>query len=176
MKKQGKMERRMVIFLVVVAIIVIATVAIIISNSNKKNEQKVEQDQTNSTLEAEVNPDSTPEENPSIGGTDNVKEENGLKVNTSNKLKETKTFGIYTLENISVIKGETGTAITGTLTANVTEKTAGRDAVMKFYDKNGKLLSQMNTYIPQVKPNESVTFSTETTADVANAYDFTIEF
>ncbi len=174
MKKSGKMEKRMIVFLVIVAIIVIATIAIVIMNNNKNN--KTNNVEKENTLEADVNPDALPEDNPSIGGTENVKEENGLKVNTSSKLKEDKTFGIYKLTGITMAKGETGTTITANLTADVTEKTPGKDAVIKFYDKTGKLLSQMGTYIPQVKPNETTTFSTETTADVANAYDFTIEF
>lgn len=176
MKKNGKVETRMIVFLVIVVIIIVATISIIVLNINRnKIENKGELD-NKVELEAQVNPDAVPESNPSIGGIDNVKAEGNLKVNTSDKLKENKTFGIYTLSNITMVKGEDGTTITANLTADVTEKTAGKDAVMKFYNKNGELLSQMGTYIPQVKPGETSMFSTATTSDVANAYDFTIEF
>ena len=173
MKKQGAIKRETVFF-IIVAIIIIATILIVIFNNrgNTNNTQQVEDNKTN--LEAEVNPDAVPESNPSIGGVDNVEEINGQKVNTSSKLKESKTVGVYTFSNISMANGTTGTVITATITSTVTQKTAGRDATMKFYDSTGKLVSQMETYIPQVKPGETTMFRTETSSDVSNAYDFEI--
>lgn len=172
MKKQGAIKRETVFFILVALIVVAAILIIIFMNKGNNTNTTVENSKAN--LEADVNPDAAPETNPSIGGVDNVEEINGEKVNTSSKLKESKTVGVYTFSNISMSNGTTGTVITATITSTVTEKTSGRDATMKFYDKSGKLVSQMETYIPQVKPGETTTFRTETTADVSNAYDFEI--
>ena len=173
MSKKGAIKRE-TIFFIAVAVIIVATILIIVFMNKGNNENNKVVEDPKSNLEAVVNPDATPETNPSIGGTDNVEEINGEKVNTSNKLKQSKTVGVYTFSNISMSNGTTGTVITATISSTVTEKTAGRDATMKFYDKNGKLVSQMETYIPQVKPGETTTFRTETSADVSNAYDFEI--
>lgn len=173
MSKKGAIKRE-TIFFIAVAVIIVATILIIVFMNKGNNENNKVVEDPKSNLEAVVNPDATPETNPSIGGTDNVEEINGEKVNTSNKLKQSKTVGVYTFSNISMSNGTTGTVITATISSTVTEKTAGRDATMKFYDKNGKLVSQMETYIPQVKPGETATFRTETSADVSNAYDFEI--
>lgn len=174
MSKKGAIKRETVFF-ILVAIIIIATILIIVfMNNGKKGKNNNVVEDPKAGLEADVNPDATPDTNPSIGGTDNVEEINGEKVNTSNKLKQAKTVGVYTFKNISMTNGSTGTVITATITSTVTEKTSGRDATMKFYDKSGKLVSQMETYIPQVKPGETTTFRTETSSDVSNAYDFEI--
>lgn len=172
MKKQGAIKRETVFF-IAVAVIIVATILIIVF-MNRGDNPKTPVEDPKAKLEADVNPDAAPETNPSIAGVDNVEEINGEKVNTSSKLKESKTVGVYTFSNISMSNGTTGTIITATITSTVTEKTAGRDATMKFYDKSGKLVSQMETYIPQVKPGETTTFRTETTADVSNAYNFEI--
>lgn len=171
MKKQGVIKRETVFF-IAVAVIIIATILIIIFMN--RGETKIEDDKPEVNLGADVNPNADPETNPSIGGVDNVEDVNGDKVNTSSKLKEDKTFDVYTFSDISMINGNTGTVITANVTSTVTEKTSGKDAIMKFYDRSGKLVSQMETYIPQVKPGETTNFRTETSADVSNAYDFEI--
>lgn len=172
MRKNGAIKRETVFF-ILVALIIVATILIIVFMNNGKNESN-KVDDSKTKLEADVNPDALPETNPSIGGVENVEEINGQKVNTSSKLKENKTVGVYTFSNISMSNGSTGTVITATITSTVKEKTSGRDATLKFYDKSGKLVSQMETYIPQVKPGETATFRTETTSDVSNAYNFEI--
>lgn len=172
MRKNGAIKRETVFFILVVLIIVATILIIVFMNNSKKESNKVDDSKTK--LEADVNPDALPETNPSIGGVENVEEINGQKVNTSSKLKENKTVGVYTFSNISMSNGSTGTVITATITSTVKEKTSGRDATLKFYDKSGKLVSQMETYIPQVKPGETATFRTETTSDVSNAYNFEI--
>jgi len=174
--KKGALTRE-VVFFVILAIIIVATIVIILCMNNGENTNvNVGTNEENKiNLDVEVNPDAKPESNPSIGGADNVKEVNGEKVNKSSKLKTKKVFDVYTLDNISLASKGRGTVITGTLTTTLSSKVSGKDAIIKFYDNNMNLVSQMDTYIPQVKAGESVKFRTETTSDVSNAYDFEIE-
>jgi len=174
MKKNGVIKRETVFF-IIIAIIIVTTILIILFNNNtQENNNNVNIENSKVGLEAEVDPNASPESNPSIAGVDNVEEINGQKVNTSNKLKQSKNVGEYRFTNIKMSREENGTVLTAIIVSNTKQKIAGRSAIINFLDNNGKLVSQMETYIPQIKPGEITPFRTETTADVTNAYDFEI--
>lgn len=176
-KKAKNNKARMGVFYVVVALIVIAIIALIvlgIVNLFNKNNNVV--DENKQIIDGEsVNPDAAPENMPSIAGNSNVDEVNGVKINNSVALKSDKKFEEYIFSNISLESASGGTVLTAKVTApDATEKLTGRDVVINFYNKDGKLISIMNAYIGQIKPGETLEFRAESTSDLANAYNIEI--
>lgn len=168
-------KRRMVIFWAIVAVIVVATIVIIIalnSNGNKVPENNV----ANNTVEGPiVNPDAKPDDKPSIGGSDNVETNGGIKTNVSSKIKEDQKYKTYTISGISISYQQgSGTTLTAKVVSSSTEKIAGVDVKFKLYDKTGKYISALSAYIPQIKPGETADIVARSTSDLSNAYSLEI--
>ena len=100
----------------------------------------------------------------------------GTKENTSEKLKETKTFD-ETLEvsGLKLTEKEGITQILGTI-KNVSSETRPEGAVtVVLLDKNGEELASMPLHIKSLEPGETTQLHTEKTLDNAsNAYDLKI--
>lgn len=180
-KEKSKVKNnkaRVGIFYVVIALIVISIVVLIALGIVKlfnKNDNNVVEGNKQIIDGESVNPDAAPENMPSIAGNSNVNEVNGVRINNSVALKSDKKFGEYVFSNISLEAASGGTVLTAKVTApNATEKLTGRDVVINFYNKDGKLISIMNAYIGQIKPGETLEFRAESTSDLANAYDIDI--
>ena len=179
MKKEeskGK-NMRLVIFGVIVAIIVIVTIVIIIItnvNKGKEIEESLEQEEIKTPVNT-INPDAKPEDGPTIAGVENVEMVNGTKVNKSSKITSDRSFGNYKFTNIKLKATKSGTIMTTKVSSTETEKTKGKIITIKFYDKEGKFVSQLNSYIGQIKPGEEIDFRAESTSDLSNAYDMVIE-
>lgn len=171
-------KTRLSVFYVAVALIVIAIIALIILGVVKIFDKKEPIVGGNTeVLDGEsVNPDANPEDMPSIAGNSNVDEINGVRVNNSSALKSDKKCGEYVFSNISLEAASGGTVMTAKVSApSVNEKLSGKDIVINFYNKEGKLISIMNSYVGQIKPGETIEFRAESTSDLANAYDIKIE-
>lgn len=171
MKKVSKkgLSSRGILILIIIAAIIITTIVIIVLNVNKPKENI---DNGNNDTNQEEMKD--PETKPEITGNENIEESNGIKVNTSNKLKETKQFETYTLNNIKLVNSNGITKFTADVTSTSTTKLSGIDIKIKFMDKNGKYISAMSAYLPQVKPGEISHLEANSTSDLANAFSYEI--
>lgn len=166
---------RTIIFFIIVAIIVVTTIIIIVVKINNKNSNiQLTDDPTQGLSLNNVNENATPESMPSIGGEDNIKIQDGVKVNKSEKILSEKKFDIYTMTNINLEATSSGTTLTASVSATSEEKISGRDITIKFYDNTGKFVSMMNSYIGQIRPGETIDFRAESTSDLSNAYDMEI--
>lgn len=98
----------------------------------------------------------------------------GTKVNTSNKLSETKTLDGLEISNIKLV--ENGNL--SKLTADVKNPTSGTlgdyEVKITLIDKERKELVTIAGYIDKVEAGDTVELNTSVTVDVANAYDFKI--
>lgn len=186
MKEQNKKTKevknnkaRLNIFYIVVALIVLAIIALIVLGIVKlvNKEEPINNNNNTQIVDGEsVNPDANPEDMPSIAGNSNVDEVNGVRVNNSLALKSDKKVGEYVFSNISLEAASGGTVMTAKVAApSANEKLSGKDIVINFYNKDGKLISIMNAYVGQIKPGETLEFRAESTSDLANAYDIKIE-
>ena len=154
------------LILIAIGIILVIAIIIAVNNGNKGKEATTPEAQTAKVV------DTT---RPSIEGDKYVAESNGVKVNTSSKLTENKTYGIYTFSNIRISTDKSGSVILANVTANATTKVEGKTVTIKIIDEQGKVVSTLGGYIGQIKPGETNTFRAETTTDITNAYDFIIE-
>lgn len=180
---KGLVKKKKIFFVILVILIMVAILLIIVNSKNNKElktevekTEEIEEVQNNTaSLETEVNPNSSIEDNPSIEGNDYIEvvSEN-IKVNTSKKLKEDKIFGIYKLTNINLQYTTQGTELTADVENTSTETVSGKNIKIEYYNNKGNVVSIMGGYMPQVKPEQTTTLSLSTTADVTNAYDFKI--
>ena len=165
-KNEGKIDGLTLIFIAIGVVLVIAIIIGVINGSRNKQSEPAPQEQTAKVA------DTT---RPSIEGDKYVAESNGVKVNTSSKLTQDKTFGIYTFSNIRINTDSEGSVILANVSANSSTKTEGKTITIKIVDEQGKTVATLGGYIGQIKPGETNSFRAETTTDITNAYDFIIE-
>ncbi len=172
MKKQvnsGKVSDKLVLAILAI-IVVVAIIILIVVNVNKTDKPNNPVDKV-----ADGSGDDVQEPTgPVIPGDENVSVNGDVKTNVSEALKQTKTYGIYTLTDISLESVSGLSRLVATVSANSSEKVDGKPVTIEFYDKDGKLLDTMGAYIPQIKPGETSTLDASSTTDLANVYDFKI--
>lgn len=107
---------------------------------------------------------------------ENVKMVNdNVKLNTSAKLQEPKTFQGLEISNIQITSKDNVTTMLATVT-NKTSQTAGDCAVkLIMQDKEGNTITEAHGYISKVEPGKTTQLNISKTFDFANAYDYTIE-
>lgn len=153
-----KNEKIIIVALVVITIIVII-IAIVRGNSNKKEETKnigtgeqtaINQEEFLSVLE------------------------DGTKINTSQKLKETKKIEGMEISNLQITEKDDVTVLLGTIT-NTSETTQGGYTVeIKILDKQGEEMTTVSAYIGTLEPGKTTQLNTSKTFNYANAYDLSI--
>ncbi len=148
-------EKRMIAILIAITVVVIAIV--MITKGNKKG--NIEETQ---------------------GGENTVKEEfverleDGTRLNTSNKLQETKIIDGMEISGIQLTEKDNVSIILGTVTNKTKETKGGYPVDVKIVDKKGEEIITISAIIGELAPGESSQFSTSATFDYANAYDFVI--
>lgn len=102
-------------------------------------------------------------------------EQDGTKVNTSNKLSEVKTIEGLEISNIRLTEKGNVTQILANIKNTTNKDVEGFYTSMTFTDKNGEIIVILGGYIPTVKANGTATLNTNSTGDFSNAYDFKVE-
>lgn len=167
-KEAGKVDAIMMILIGVGILLAIAIVVAIV-NRNEPNQEGTEPpttSQTENVLSAG---------RPTIAGTEYVGEKDGVKINTSEQLKQTKTYGSYTFSNIRIETDANGSVILADVTTSEATKQPGKEITINILDNQGNVVETIGAYIGQIKPGETNSFRTETTTDITNAYDFEIQ-
>jgi len=165
-----KSERRMILILVIVAIIVIAVLVKVRSGNNSDGSNDSNSGRLSSGTSSSDDENSTTKE-------DFVQVlDDGTRLNISNKLAETKTFGDYEISNIQLTESDGLSKILADV-----KNIGTTDAETKFIeivvvDESGNELVSMNSMIGEVAAGETIQLNASATADFANAYDFTINF
>ena len=144
-------EKRMILILIVVAVVIIG-ILLMWKKSTKENEGEQEE----------------------------IKEkyvqvlEDGTKLNTSSKLKETKKLDDIEIKGIQLTHESGRTIVLATATNTGTKDLTLTPVILTLYDDAGNKLEVINGIISPVKAGESVQVNIGATRDYANAYDFTI--
>ncbi len=98
----------------------------------------------------------------------------GTKVNTSDKLKETKMIEELEIKGITITGKDNLSEIIATVENNTSEVKGGFEVILKVMDDNNNTIIELGGYIVEVQPGESGQLSVAGTADFTNAYDFEI--
>lgn len=153
-KKISKNESRMIVILAIITIMVII-IAIIVKNRSGNNVEN----QENNVQPAEEFV--------------NVLED-GTRLNTSDKLHETKTIDEMEISNFQLTEKDNVTLLLGTVTNTSNTAKGDYPVDVKIIDKEGNEIITIAAYIGPLEPGESTQFNTSATFDYANAYDFSI--
>ena len=151
-----KKEKRMIGIIILIGIIIIAILMIISNIKKQKNNNETASEENVVTEEfVDVLDD-------------------GTKLNTSDKLHETKEFDGMQISNFQLTENNNVTLLLGTIT-NVSDSTKGGYPVnITILDKEGNEIVTVGGYIQELSAGESTQLNTSATFDYANAYDFTI--
>lgn len=169
-KKRKKVKFNLRNIIIVLAIIIVIVLVVVLINRNKKNNEGETQGDTAGVEQQDQNAGLI-----DMTATDNAKVENGVKTNTSSDLAKEKTVEDLTLSDIQLMAENGISNFTATVKNNANTDFAGGVATIVFTNQDGSTYAEFDVYIPEVKAGETNTINASTTADIINAYDFTIE-
>ena len=151
-----------VLLIIAILVIVIAIIVFIISK-NKSNENENEiTDTTNQTNDNEVAKEYV------------VDVEDGIKLNRSSKLTETKKIGELTISNIQLTTQSGMSTIIADVTNNGTGRTELKNVQLTLLDEEGNILTTLSGVIEPLDGGKSSTLNVSTTSDFVGAYDLKI--
>lgn len=148
-------NKKVLVFLALVVIVIVVIAVVVINNKEKQQEttQGGEQGQTQTQF---------------------YKEEEGTKINTSEKLSQTKEFEGLEISNVALTESENNSTFTATLT-NKTNGVSGDFFLdLKFVDKDNNEIATISCKVDSVEPGQSIELNASATANLANAYDYII--
>ena len=148
-------EKKFIIILILISIIIIAIVATITNIKEKKEEIIYNNNNSNENEYVNVLQD-------------------GTKLNTSNKLQETKTIDGMEINNFQLSSKDGVTVLLGTITNNSNEVKGDYPVSIKVLDNKGNEIVTVGGYIGALQPGESTQLNCSASFDYANAYDFEI--
>lgn len=143
------------IWLLIVLIVIIALIVVIIiaANGGKDNDNKMQNNN---------------EENYSTVLDD------GTKINTSEKLKETKIYGSIQMSNMKIARQGEMTVLMADI-QNIGESVLAKQRVkITLLDEAGQVITEITPDIRELQSGEVYTFSAGMTEDIVNAQNYTI--
>lgn len=169
-KKDSKKIRKNINIMLVVIVLMVIILGIIFVNIKVKN--KKENNEQNNVQEE------TDEFNLNLidmSNTENAEIKDGIKENNSQKLLADREIQGLQITEIR-LKAENGISqFTAVVKNNTGKDYPGGEITIKFINKDGSPYADLEAYMPDVKNGGTNTIDASTTADVANAYDYTIE-
>ncbi len=167
---KGK-NKKVILLIAVIIVVIIVVIAIAIKGNNKNEPSNSVENETAQQQQEGNTPDQQPEKVPEefVQNMDD-----GTKVNTSTKLKETKTVSSFEISNISLstVNGQTFLTADVKNTSKNDKPATGIDITL--YDKDGNELVKMAGVINELKSGATTRLESGTTLDFANAYDFKV--
>ena len=166
-KENKKMNKKGIIIAILVILLVIGVVTgvIIYKNNSKVNNnqsgQQENQDETASLID--------------MNNTENAKIESGVKENTSENISKDRKLGNLSITDIKLSAQDGVTSFTATVKNDSNTDFAGGIVKISFTNKDGSNYAELEAYIPEIVAGGTNAINAGTTADIANAYDFTME-
>ncbi len=154
-----KSEKRMILILVIITIVVIA---LLVNVRNKKNagfgDTKNQNDVVQNTEEESV-----------------LQLEDGTKLNISDKLAQTKTFGNFEMSNIQLTEKDGESLILADV-KNISEtKCEMTEINITLLDKEGGEITTIDGVISETEPQATVQLSAGASTSLVNAYDIVVK-
>lgn len=188
-KVQGKVDKKLYWKVLGIFIVGLAIIVLIIFVNKKNVEQVIQEEvaQEQAMQQAnELTEEKTTSENGEteqvaqplidMSNTENAKVEEGKKENTSDELLKEKTFGDYAVKDIKLYAQNGATYFKATVTNNSKEKYDAKPILITFLNKDGSDNATLNAYIGDMPAGGTANINASTTQDLANAYNFKIQF
>lgn len=158
------------IIAIVIAIFIIIILGVILYKNKNKTKTKQEQNENQQ--------ETTEQERIGLidmNNTENAKIENGIKQNTSENILKDRNLNGIEITEIQLNAQEGISHFTATVKNNTSKDFAGGVAKITFTNKDGNTYAELEVYIPEMKTEATNSIDASTTADIANAYNFSIE-
>ena len=167
MKEKQKIKKsnsKGIILLIAIIIIAIIVVGTIIYQNNKNTQQEQQQETEQDSLSLI-----------DMNNTENAKIESGVKENTSENISKDRKLGNLSITDIKLSAQDGVTSVTATVKNDSNKDFAGGIVKISFTNKDGSNYAELEAYIPEIVAGGTNAINAGTTADIANAYDFTME-
>ena len=162
--KNMKINKKNLILLLIVVLVIIIMIFFVVMNRKGKdtNENVVENNDTNFTDQE--------------GETQFYEElEDGTKVNTSEKLKETKILNGLEIKNIQLTNKNNQSMLLAEIENKTGKETQEILINVIFSDKEGNQIGKIGGMIAPLKDGEKTKLSSSSMKDYSNAYNFEIK-
>ena len=167
-ENKKSLKLKPILILLVIIAIIVAGIVILVKNINKK-------ENINNTEVIVEDEDSEQVGLIDMANTENAKIENGVKENTSKNLLRDREVNGITIKDIK-LNAEGGISnFTATVENTSSKDFSGGVAKITFINQDGSDYAELEVYIPELKKGAKNTIDAGTTADIANAFDFSIE-
>ncbi|MCI8481731.1 MAG: YcfL family protein [Clostridia bacterium] len=151
-------EKRMLVTIAIIGIIIIASLLIWKSTNTKEELQPEKEEQQNTITEKYV-----------------TVLENGMKLNKSDKLNQTRSLNGIEISEIQLTYQDGQSVILATVRNTTNNDIDLTPVKITLYDDQNNILEEINGLISPVKKGESVQLNMGVGTDYANAYDLKIE-
>lgn len=101
-------------------------------------------------------------------------QEDGTRLNKSEKLSTTKTIEGLEISNIKLTEKDNVTQILADVKNTTNKDVEGFYVTITFFDRDENIIVILPGYMPSVESNGTATLNTNSTGDFANAYDYTV--
>lgn len=138
---------------VIVAIILIIIIVAVIVNINKKNKHETTENDENSYVEEIAD---------------------GIKINKSTKLNESKLVNGLLISNIQLTESDGMTTLLADVTNKTEQKTSFKKLRIILLDENENEISSMIAFLNDINAGETTQLNVSTTSNYIKAYDFKV--
>ncbi len=159
---------------VIIAVIIVAIIIITTKIANKGNDE-IGETNTLQIAEADKTENKDVDERKEVVEEHVSKQEDGQKVNISEKFKETRKFEGLTLENIQLTSQNSQTHLIATVKNETSKDIDAIKVNIILLDKDGKEIVELGGEIGATKAGKTTQLDIGSSLDYANAYDFKIE-
>lgn len=156
------------IIAIVISIFIIIILGVILYKNKTKTKQEQNENQQETTEQERIGLID-------MNNTENAKIENGIKQNTSENILKDRNLNGIEITEIQLNAQEGISHFTATVKNNTSKDFAGGVAKITFTNKDGNTYAELEVYIPEMKTEATNSIDASTTADIANAYNFSIE-
>lgn len=156
------------IIAIVISIFIIIILGVILYKNKTKTKQEQNENQQETTEQERIGLID-------MNNTENAKIENGIKQNTSQNILKDRNLNGIEITEIQLNAQEGISHFTATVKNNTSKDFAGGVAKITFTNKDGNTYAELEVYIPEMKTEATNSIDASTTADIANAYNFSIE-
>ncbi len=154
MKKMKIEKNKKILICLIIIVLIIAISTIIVKNKKKEQDKKTEENTVNESYVEEI--------------------EDGIKINKSTKLNETKEVGGLTISNIQLSKESGMTNLLADVTNKSNSKTGIKTLKITLLDIDGNELTTVTGIVNELEVNASTQLNISMTSDYINAYDFRV--
>lgn len=159
-----------VITIILIVLLILGVIGYFLIKNHNDNKQQIEIENIDDT-EVETEEHSLIDMN----NVENVKIENGSKINNSEELLKEKTLIGLKFTNIKLVAENGLTNFTADVENVSGSNFVGRKVIIVFKNADGTEYSRLEGYLPDIENGKTNKIDASTTADLSNAYDFIVE-